>query len=42
MPITKTKKGYKIKNVKGTSPTKKAAIKRLRAVKASQAKKRGK
>lgn len=36
MPITKTSKGYKIKNVKGVSPTKAAAVKRLRAVKASQ------
>ena len=42
MPIYKLKSGrYKIKNVKGTSPTKVAAIKRLRAVKASQAR-RGK
>jgi len=42
MPIRKTKKGYKIKNVKGTSPTKKAAVKRLRAVKANQARKKTK
>jgi hypothetical protein len=40
MPITKTKGGYKIKNVAGKSPTKKRAIKRLRAVKASQAKRK--
>ena len=42
MPIKKTSKGYKIKNVKGKSPTKKAAVKRLKAVKASQAKKKKK
>jgi len=37
MPITKTKKGrFKIRNVAGTSPTKKKAVSRLRAVKASQ------
>jgi hypothetical protein len=36
MPITKSKKGYKIKNVKGTSPTYKQALKRLRAVKAKK------
>lgn len=39
MPIRKVKGGFKIQNVKGKSPTKKAAVKRLRAVKASQAKK---
>jgi len=37
MPIRKLKSGkWKIANVKGTSPTKAQAIKRLRAVKASQ------
>ena len=36
MPIFKTKKGYKIKNVKGVSPTKKQAVKRLRAIKANK------
>jgi len=40
MPIYKSKGGYKIKNVKGKSKTKKAAARRLRAVKASQAKKK--
>ena len=38
MPIDKVKGGYKIKNVAGKSPTRKKAAKRLRAVKASQAK----
>jgi len=37
MPIRKTKGGYKIKNVKGKSKTKKMAKRRLRAIKASQA-----
>ena len=37
MPVRKTKGGYKIKNVKGKSKTKKAAKRRLRAIKASQA-----
>ncbi len=37
MPIKRVKGGYKIKNVAGKSPTKKAAVQRLRAVKASQA-----
>lgn len=37
MPIRKTKGGYKIKNVKGKSKTRKAAKRRLRAIKASQA-----
>lgn len=41
MPIRKAKNGYKIQNVKGKSPTKAAAVKRLKAVKASQAR-RGK
>ena len=40
MPVYKSKGGYKIKNVKGKSKTKKAAMKRLRAVKASQSKKK--
>jgi len=40
MPIYKSKGGYKIKNVKGKSKTKTAAKRRLRAVKASQAKKK--
>lgn len=39
MPIYKTKGGYKIKNVKGTSKTKKEVEQRLQAVKANQAKK---
>ena len=38
MPIYKTKGGWKIKNTKGKSKTKKAAIRRLRAIKANQAK----
>jgi len=38
MPIKKTKKGWKIDNVRGYSPTKKAAVKRLRAIKARQRK----
>ena len=37
MPIRKVKGGYKLKNVKGKSKTLKAAKRRLRAVKASQA-----
>ena len=41
MPIKKVKGGYKICNVKGKSPTKKHAEKRLKAIKASQSK-RGK
>lgn len=40
MPIRKVKGGYKIDKVKGKSPTKKAAVKRLRAVKASQKRKK--
>lgn len=36
MPIRKTKGGYKIKNVKGTSKTKTAAKRRMKAVKARQ------
>ena len=42
MPIKKVSGGYKIDNVKGKSPTKKKAIERLRAVKASQANKKKK
>lgn len=42
MPITKTKSGWKIKNTKGTSPTKEAAKKRLAAIKINQAKKKKK
>jgi len=41
MPIRKTKKGYKIDNTKGYSKTKEEATKRLRAIKASQSKKKG-
>ena len=33
MPIQQTKKGWKIKNTPGSSPTKKAAKQRLRAIK---------
>lgn len=40
MPIRKVKGGYKIDNVKGKSPTKKKALDRLKAVKASQGKKK--
>jgi len=40
MPITKTKKGWKIKNTSGISKTKKAAKRRLRAIKHRQSKKR--
>jgi len=39
MPITKSKKGYKIKNTKGVSKTRKQALRRLRAIKANQRKK---
>lgn len=39
MPIHKTKGGYKIKNVAGKSKTKKAAVKRLQAIKANQRRK---
>ena len=42
MPIKKTSSGYKIENVKGTSPTKEKAVKRLQAIKANQkSKKKG-
>jgi len=40
MPIKKVKGGYKIKNVKGKSPTKKKAVKRLIAIKIKQRKKK--
>lgn len=36
MPIYKTKRGYKIKNTKGYSKTRKQALKRLRAIKAKK------
>lgn len=36
MPVYKSGNGYKIKNVKGKSKTKKEAIKRLMAIKAKQ------
>lgn len=36
MPIRKVKGGYKIDNVAGTSKTKEAAKKRLKAIKANQ------
>ena len=39
MPIYKTKAGYKVKNTKGVSKTRKQALKRLRAIKANQRKK---
>ena len=39
MPIYKTNKGYKIKNTKGVSKTRKQALRRLRAIKANQRKK---
>jgi len=39
MPIRKVKGGYKIDNVPGTSTTKLAAVRRLRAIKANQARK---
>ena len=42
MPIRKVKGGYKIDNTPGISKTKKASVKRLRAIKASQAKKKNK
>lgn len=40
MPIYKTKSGYRIKNTKGISKTRTQAVKRLRAIKASQEKKK--
>ena len=36
MPIRKVKGGWKIDNVAGVSPTRAAALKRLRAVEASK------
>jgi hypothetical protein len=36
MPINKVEGGWKIANTKGVSPSKKAAQRRLRAIKASQ------
>ena len=43
MPINKVEGGWKIANTKGVSPSKKAAQRRLRAIKASQnARKKGK
>ena len=36
MPIYETPRGWKIKNVKGYSPSKEAATKRLQAIKAKQ------
>ena len=40
MPIRKTKKGWKITNTSGTSKSKKAAKRRLRAIKWCQGKAR--
>ena len=40
MPIKKVRGGFKIENVKGKSPTKAAAVKRLKSVKASQARRK--
>ncbi len=40
MPIKKTQKGYKIAKTAGYSKTKKDAEKRLKAIKASQKKRR--
>ncbi len=37
MPIRKVKGGFKIAHVKGKSKTKAAAVRRLRAIKANQA-----
>jgi hypothetical protein len=39
VPIYKTKSGYKIKNTKGVSKTRKQALRRLRAIKVRQRKK---
>jgi|TARA_R110000744_G_scaffold348193_2_gene453752 hypothetical protein len=42
MPINKVEGGWKIANTRGLSPSKKAAKRRLRAIKASQsARKKG-
>ena len=38
MPIRKAPGGFKIDNTKGTSPTREAALRRLRAIKANQRK----
>ncbi len=42
MPIVKVKGGWKIKNTSGTSKSKKAAKRRLRAIKWRQGKRRAK
>ena len=42
MPIYDTPRGWKIRNVKGYHRSKAAANRRLRAIKASQAQKKGK
>jgi predicted secreted Zn-dependent protease len=42
MPITETKKGWKISNTPGTSKSKKKAKQRLRAIKWRQGKRRNK
>ena len=41
MPIRKVKRGWKIDNVAGVSPTRAKAVKRLKAVKASQGYRKG-
>ena len=40
MPIRKVNGGFKIENTKGISKTKRDAIRRLRAIKANQSKKK--
>jgi len=40
MPIYKTKGKYKIKNTKGVSKTRQQALRRLRAIKANQKRKK--
>lgn len=40
MPIKKTKSGYKYGSTGKTYPTKKQAVKQMRAIKASQARRR--
>lgn len=40
MPIRKVKGGFKIDNVAGVSPTRAKAMKRLQAIKASQARRK--
>jgi len=42
MPVRKVKGGFKIDRVPGVSPTRAAAVRRLKAVKASQARRRKK